>query len=89
MKSMPFTRSQLAMAVATVALAACGGGGGGGGAAPTDPVAGSEIPNSATTSSDGAYTFVNGLAVAPNDTAEPLVAGDAVLATSDTDEPTS
>lgn len=70
-----------------VMLAACGGGGGGS-SAPVDPVvSGTDIPVSATTSAAGAFTFVNGVASAGDNTAEPLVVGDATLATSETDEP--
>ncbi len=77
-----------ALGAGVALLAACGGGGGGGSSAPVDPVVGgSDIPVSATTSSAGAFTFVNGVASAPDNTAEPLVVGDATLATSETDEP--
>ncbi len=68
-------------------LAACGGGGGGS-STPADPVAsGSDIPVSASTSSAGAFAFVNGVASTAENTAEPLVVGEATLATSETDEP--
>jgi hypothetical protein len=77
-----------ALGAGVALLAACGGGGGGGSSAPVDPVVGgSDIPVSATTSSAGAFTFVNGVASTPDNTAEPLVVGDATLATSETDEP--
>jgi hypothetical protein len=67
-------------------LVACGGGGGG--SAPVDPpVAGSDVPLSATTSSAGALTFVKAVAASSDNTAAPLTVGDATLATSDTDEP--
>jgi hypothetical protein len=46
-----------------------------------------EIPLSATTSAANAYNFVNMMASSQNDSAEPLVGGAAVLATSETDEP--
>jgi hypothetical protein len=81
---------RLAGSVFTTALllAACGGG--------SDPVVpsiplvtGTDIPVSATTSAAGAFTFVNTLAGAANDTAEPLTVGNAILATSDTDEPSA
>lgn len=75
-----------ALGAGAALLAACGGGGGSG--APVDPVAsGTDIPVSATTSSAGAFTFVNGVASTTDNTAEPLVVGDATLATSETDEP--
>lgn len=73
---------------ALLLLASCGGGGGGGIATPADPlVPGSEVPQSATTSADGAFAFVSGVAASTDDTAEPLVVGDAELATTDTEEP--
>lgn len=74
-------------AVAASLLVACGGGGGDSGSAAQVNVPGSDIPQSATTSSAGAFAFVNGVASSRSETAEPLVAGDAVLATSETDEP--
>lgn len=78
----------VAAAVGLLLLSACGGGGGGSGS--SDPlVSGSEIPQSATTSAAGAFAFVASVAAQPNDSNEPLVAGDAVLATSDTDEPSA
>lgn len=83
-------RSHLAVVAGTLLVVACGGGGGGGGgdAVVTDPnVAGTAVPTSATTSSAGAFTFVNGVAASSDNTAEPLVVGDAVLASSETDEP--
>lgn len=74
---------------AALLLAACGGGGG---EAPppvaTDPlVSGTDVPTSATTSSAGAFAFVRQVASGNSDTAEPLVVGNATLATSETDEP--
>lgn len=65
-------------------LAACGGGDGGD---PNPLVAGTDVPQSATTTSAGATEFAAGVAGRPEDTAEPLVLGDAALATSETDEP--
>lgn len=93
MKSLPFTRTHLSLAAgapllaaSALMLAACGGGGGS--PAPTDPVAsGTEIPTTATTSSAGAFTYVNSLASSSDNTAEPVVVGDVTLATSETDEP--
>ena len=46
-----------------------------------------DIPTSATTSSDGASAFVASLAAAPADATEPITVGDAVLASSDSAEP--
>ena len=50
-------------------------------------LAGSEVPSSASSSSAGAVAFARQLAATSNDTAEPIRVGDAMLATSDTDEP--
>jgi hypothetical protein len=80
----------LALGAATVLLAACGDSSSLPAPvtppAPPPPIT-TEIPVSATTSSAGAFTFVNSVASASQDTAEPLLDGDSVLATSDTDEP--
>lgn len=82
-----FIKNRLwALGAGAALLAACGGGGGS--SAPVDPVvSGTDIPVSATTSAAGAFTFVNGVASSSDNTAEPLVVGDATLATSETDEP--
>jgi hypothetical protein len=88
MKTLPFKRSHLSVVAGVLLLAACGGGGGGGTPAPSDPpVAGTEVPTSATTSSAGAFAFVNSVSASSDNTAEPLIVGDATLAVSDTDEP--
>ena len=69
------------------------GGGGGGGTAPatldSDPntMSATDVPLSATTSSAGAMEFVKRVAATSDNSAEPIRVGDAVLATSDTDEP--
>jgi PBP1b-binding outer membrane lipoprotein LpoB len=56
--------------------------------APTDPpVAGTMVPTSATTSIAGATTFVRTTSAAMSDSDEPLIVGDAVLASSDSAEP--
>jgi ABC-type glycerol-3-phosphate transport system substrate-binding protein len=56
--------------------------------APADPpVAGTEVPTSATVSSVGATNFVSTTAAAGSETSEPLELGGAMLAISDTDEP--
>lgn len=81
MKNLRETSAALAGALL---LASCGGGGGANLAA---PVPGTDVPVSATASADGAFDFVASVAAAPDDTAEPLVLGDATLATSETDEP--
>lgn len=82
-----FTKNRLALGLAAggLLLAACGGGGGS--PAPDPLVSGTDIPVAATTSSTAAFSFVNGVASAPDNTGEPLTVGDATLATSETDEP--
>ena len=86
MKAIPWAVRSLAV-LASALLAACGGGGGGAPPAVADPlIAGTGVPSSATTSSAGALAFVRRVA-ADNSNAEPIAVGDAVLATSDTDEP--
>lgn len=86
-KTHSLRRHGAVLALGTVLLASCGGGGGDGGGPVTPPAAGSDIPASATSSSQGAFNFVNATAASADNTAEPLVVGDASLATSDTDEP--
>lgn len=74
-------------------ITACGGGTDIAPVVPTVPtipvVTGTDIPVSATTSAAGAFTFVNTLAGATDNTADPLTVGDATLASSDTDEPSA
>ena len=86
MKSKTWRRSAISLAASSVLLSACGGGGGGNAAAPADDN-GSDVPRSAMTSSAGALAFMKSVAASRDDTASPLRVGDAVLATSDTDEP--
>ncbi len=55
-------------------------------------VSGTDVPLTAVATSSGASVFVKEVVATPIDTAEkvePLELGDAVLATSDTDEPDS
>lgn len=88
MKTFPYARTAASLAVGALILSACGGGGGDDTTVAADPpVAGTDVPVSATTSSAGAIAFMKSVAATKDDTALPLVAGDAVLATSDTDEP--
>jgi hypothetical protein len=76
------------LSVAGALLSGCGGGGGGGtSAVPDFPGPATGVPASATTSSAGALAFVKTVAASGDDGAEPLPLGDAMLATSDTDEP--
>jgi hypothetical protein len=81
----------MALGTAAMLLVACGDGSSLPpiGAAPpgNPPTSTTDIPVSATTSAQGAFSFVNLVASSPQDTSEPLVDGDAVLAVSDTDEP--
>ncbi len=90
MNTKTILRGVCTLAGGALLLAACGGGGGGGASGPvaTDPpVAGSDVPLSATTSSAAAFAFVKSVADARDDTAAPIVVGDVTLATSETDEP--
>ena len=86
-----FARTPLSVAVTAMLLAACGGGNGNSNGNGDTAVAPSSVTNgvpaSATNSSAGAVAFVKSLAAASDDTAEPIVLGDAVLATSETEEP--
>jgi hypothetical protein len=100
MKSIPWGLASLCFACAAL-LAGCGGGdggdngsggGGGGGGVPTvdtdnNMMNATDVPLSATTSSAGAMEFVKRMAATSDDSAEPIRVGNAVLATSDTDEP--
>jgi hypothetical protein len=80
-------RAAAGAALGAALLAACGGGGGGDAPAPAPAPVASEVPPSAQQSSSGAFQFVASVAATKNDSAEPLVVGDATLATSETDEP--
>ena len=83
----------IAMSLASVLLLACGDSGSlqSSNDAPLsdNPTTASAtaIPMSATTSAAGAFSFINMMASSQNDRAEPLAGGAAVLATSETDEP--
>lgn len=81
------------LAAAVALLVACGGTtdlfktGSTGGPAVAGFVEGTDVPLSATTSAAGATAFANSLVTAgTSETADPLVLGDAVLASSDTDD---
>jgi hypothetical protein len=87
MKRITSGRTAVTMAIAGMLLAACGGGSDGDGGTADPLVAGTDVPVSATTSSAGAFAFVKSVAATSSNTAEPIVVGDAVLATSNTDEP--
>jgi hypothetical protein len=88
MKSIMFTRTAVSLAAGALLLSACGGGGGSGTPPAIDPVvAGTEVPQSATASSNGALAFVKTVAATSDNTASPIIVGDATLAASETDEP--
>lgn len=81
-------RALLAGAAGAALLSACGGGGDDAPPAAVDtPAAASEVPASAQASAAGAVAFVRQLAATRDDSAEPIRVGDAVLGTSETDEP--
>jgi hypothetical protein len=84
MKPKTWRRNALSLAASSLLLTACGGGG-----SSEAPIAdnGTDVPQSATTSSAGAIAFMKSVAASSSNTAEPLRVGDAVLATSDADEP--
>lgn len=91
MKHTTFTQGFRALLVSSAfaALAACGSGGGGG-TAPVSNVSTSEVPQAATQQTSAAMAFVKSVVdkgEANQDT--PLVVGEAMLASSDTDEPVS
>ena len=86
MEPMKLTRTVLSLAAGALLLAACGGGGGS--PVVVEPViAGTDVPLSATTSSAGALAFAKTVAASSDNSASPITVGDAVLATSDSDEP--
>lgn len=82
MKSIPWGLASLVFASALL-VAGCGGGG----RHDNDLVNGSDVPLSATTSSAGALAFIKRVVASSDESSEPLRVGDAVLATSDTDDP--
>ena len=68
-------------------VGATGGGGAGGGITVAGFFDGTDVPLTATTSAAGATAFANSLVAAgTSETGEPLVLGDAVLASSETDD---
>ena len=85
--ALPYLRTPALLLAAGLLLAACGGGGGGSATDATALLPGTEVPGSATASASGATDFVTSVVNANSETAEPLVLGDAALATSETDEP--
>ena len=80
----------LAAAVGTVTLlAACGGGGGNDPVAPVGPslVVGTDVPVTVEQSATGVIDFAKTQLAATSETSEPLVLGNAMLATDDSAEP--
>ncbi len=78
----------LAAAVGTVTLlAACGGGGGSDTPAGPALVMGTDVPVTVEQSATGVIDFAKSQLAATSETSEPLVLGDAKLATDDTAEP--
>jgi hypothetical protein len=90
MKKIPFTLQTGLLAVLVSSfLTACGSSGDGTIAVVVNPlVPGTDVPLTATTSSPDATDFVKGIVtIGGSESTDPLAAGDAVLATSETDEP--
>jgi hypothetical protein len=88
MKTTTWRRTAISVAATSLLLTACGGGGSGSDSGAT-PAAdeGTDVPQSAMTSSAGALAFMKSVAASSDNTASPLRVGNAVLGTSDTDEP--
>ncbi|MFM9879647.1 MAG: hypothetical protein ACKVOO_04460 [Burkholderiaceae bacterium] len=78
----------LAAVSAAALVAACGGNDDPVVAAPAPLVSGSAVPVSATTSAGGAFDFVSSQVTPGGNNGEPIELGNAMLATSDTAEPT-
>ena len=89
MMPIKLTRTATSLAASALLLAACGGGGGETAVVADPLIAGTDVPQSATTSSAGALAFVKSVAASSDNSASPIVVGDATLATSDSDEPDS
>ncbi len=85
MKATFTSRTKLLLLVATAALVAVGCGGGGG---DREGIVGSDIPRSATENSGSAVAFLLRLqGSSTNETSEPIVLGDVMLAVDDNAEP--
>lgn len=81
-------KTAAALGAGAVLLAACGGGDDPPAPpAPPQVVSGSQVPLSATQTANGAFDFVASVAASKDETSEPLVVGDATLATTGTEEP--
>ena len=89
MNAKRIARALVGACTGALLLTSCGGHGDGlsdSGATPPVELA-SDVPASARQSADGAFDFVAGVAATRDDSGEPLLVGDATLASSDTDEP--
>ena len=83
-------KSAAALLGAIFLMSGCGGGDGGGGSDAPPPIplfSDSEVPLPATQSAAGATSFVGQQLAATSDSTEPVVLGNAVLATDDSAEP--
>jgi hypothetical protein len=83
---MKFTKlisTSVVIALCAVTLSGCGNDG----TPAVAYVAGTDIPVTATETPAGLVSFANLSVAGGDDSAEPFVVGDAVLATSETDEP--
>ena len=80
----------LAVAGAAALLAACGGGTGSATATPAGPslVVGTDVPVAVEQSATGVVDFAKTQLAATSETSDPLVLGEAKLATDDAAEPT-
>jgi hypothetical protein len=74
-------------AVAIGLLVGCGGGGGGSGLDLVPKVPGTDVPLAAETNVGEVIQFARTQIANTSDSSDPLVLGNATLATSDTDEP--
>ncbi len=84
MKLISLKSQPVLMALSAVLLSACGSNSGGSAGA---LVAGTDIPVTATETTAGVVSFANLSAAQSDDAAQPLVVGDAALASTETDEP--
>jgi hypothetical protein len=81
-------RRLAATAALATALGLAGCGGGGDSSSPVALVPGTQVPQSATSSVAGVIAFLMELIAGTSETTDPIAVGDAVLFTSETDDPT-